>query len=107
MIVYAKLNFLLTFLKGRNMKTESTKHKAQDETPLDKAQRIDEVQSRVRRVLHGTGKVFRCTAGWLWQHKKPILTNVAWLGLGTMLGAVRVIPPPANLVKLGLFRIAK
>jgi len=55
---------------------------------------------RASSITHGVGR-------WLWQHKKPILVSTAWLVVGTMLGSVRVIPPPSKLNGFGLFRIAK
>ena len=76
-----------------------TAQKTVHETPLDKAQRLD------RSVVLGVSSVVRGAGKWLWSHKKPILVSASWLVLGTMIGAVRVIPPPANFVKLGLFRI--
>ena len=59
----------------------------------------------VHNVMHKISIPPRVAGKWFWAHKVPILTYMAWLGLGTMLGAVRVIPPPAKFIKLGLFRI--
>ena len=62
-------------------------------------------QGVVHGVVYRVGSTALVAGNWLWDHRKPILTNVAWLGLGTIIGAVRVIPPPAKFIKLGLFRI--
>lgn len=67
----------------------------------------DVVHRTVDRTVHRVSTAACSTGKWLWLHKKPILASITWLGLGTIIGAVRVIPPPANFVKLGLFRIAK
>ena len=81
--------------------------KAKQKTKQKTVQKTEQKTVHVGGIVHGVSSVARGAGEWLWNHKKPILASIAWLSLGTMLGAVRVIPPPANFVKLGLFRIAK
>lgn len=85
------------------MSEQSTKHKEPNKEPKVAHNKV--VHGVVHKTMHKVDSAARSTGKWLWERKRPILTNAAWLVAGTMIGAVRVIPPPAKFIKLGLFRI--